>query len=154
MKVAKLIEQLMKLGAENEMTNAQFSEERQVLQKNIEDAKKLSAEYREKASDVEHKYSKSLEMMKSYQHRLRALAEEREHAFQESRRAKLEQETCSSREKMLENELREVQNPCYVQRSRAKRSESRQTLNQSKKKQKVGLKSNFAAGRGRVQDPL
>ena len=88
MKVAKLIEQLMKLGAENEMTNAQFGEERQVLQKNLEEAQKLTTEIREQASDVEHKYSKSLEMIKAYQNRLRALAEERENAFQESCRVK------------------------------------------------------------------
>ena len=108
MKVAKLIEQLMKLGAENEMSAAEFGQERNMLQKNLEDAQKLSTDFREQASDVEQKYSKSLEMIKGYQNRLRSLAEEREEAFQESRRAKLEQENLLSREKRMEEELQEA----------------------------------------------
>ena len=105
MKVAKLIEQLMKLGAENEMANSQYDEERQAMVKRLELAEEQAKAVAADHEGMQSKYSKSLEMIQGYQLRLRELAAERESAYSESRRSKLENESVAIRERDLQTEL-------------------------------------------------
>ena len=67
MKVAKLIEQLMKLGAENEVSAAQFDEEKDHLQESLRAAQSEASVLLEKTNVVQSKYAQSLDLIKGYQ---------------------------------------------------------------------------------------
>ena len=116
MKVAKLIEQLMKLGAENEIAVAQFDQEKDILQENLSTAQEEAAALLKKTDSVQTKYAQSLDLIKGYQTRLRALAQERENAVSENRREKFERESANQRELELREEVESLRRKAERQR--------------------------------------
>eukprot|EP00943_MAST-04B_sp_MAST-4B-sp1_P007587 g7587.t1 len=120
MKVAKLIEQLMKLGAENEITAAQFDQEKDTWKDNLKGAQKESAALLEKVDSVQTKYTQSLELIKGYQTRLRELAREKEDVISENRRGKFERQKILQREQELHEEIESLRKKADRQREEIK----------------------------------
>ena len=105
MKVAKLIEQLMKLGAENEVSAAQFDEEKDHLQESLRAAQSEASILLEKTNVVQSKYAQSLDLIKGYQTRLRQLATERESVVSENQQEKMKRDEALKRESDLREEV-------------------------------------------------